>query len=299
MASERWLPPIQYPILTTESSFTLYQNIMTTPSSPIHVIKIGGSQIDNRGFLAQMVETIRTIQKQGVKPVIVHGGGKEIARLHDELGVPFDFVDGLRVTSEQSMRLVKMALGGIANVRVVRWLVNGGVDAVGLTGIDFGMIRVEKLLVEGADLGRVGRVDAVRTDHLLPLLDAGVVPVIAPISLGYNGLSYNVNADHVAEALANALEAAHLVFLTDVPGVSIAERTQRIIAVEQVEDLIFGHFITGGMIPKVRSAASAVKKGVPSAIITDLKHYARGEGTFIVSTSLKPDATADDRTPHP
>ena len=299
MASERWLPPIQYPILTTESSFTLYQNIMTTPSSPIHVIKIGGSQIDNRGFLAQMVETIRTIQKQGVKPVIVHGGGKEIARLHDELGVPFDFVDGLRVTSEQSMRLVKMALGGIANVRVVRWLVNGGVDAVGLTGIDFGMIRVEKLQVEGADLGRVGRVDAVRTDHLLPLLDAGVVPVIAPISLGYDGLSYNVNADHVAEALANALEAAHLVFLTDVPGVSIAERTQRIIAVEQVEDLIFGHFITGGMIPKVRSAASAVKKGVPSAIITDLKHYARGEGTFIVSTSLKPGATADDHTPHP
>ncbi len=268
-----------------------------TESTPIHVIKIGGSQIDNREFLAQMVETIREIKKNGVRPVIVHGGGKEIARLHDELGVPFDFVDGLRVTSEQSMRLVKMALGGIANVRVVRWLVNGGVEAIGLNGIDTGMVRVEKLEVEGADLGRVGKVDAVHTERLRLLMDADIVPVIAPISLGYDGLSYNVNADHVAEALAVALGAAHLVFLTDVPGVSIAGRTQRMIAAEQVEDLIFGHFITGGMIPKVRSAASAAKSGVPSAIIADLAHYARGEGTFIVSTSLKPGATADDTAP--
>ena len=269
---------------------------MDQQSSPIHVIKIGGSQIDNSEFLTQMVETIRDIRKQGVRPVIVHGGGKEIARLHDELGVPFDFVEGLRVTSEQSMRLVKMALGGIANVRVVRWLVNGGVDAIGLTGIDLGMIRVEKLQIDGADLGRVGQVDAVHIEHLALLLDEDITPVIAPISLGYDGLSYNVNADHVAEALATALGAAHLVFLTDTPGVSIAGRVQRLIAAEQVEDLIFGHFITGGMIPKVRSAASAAQKGVPSAIITDLPHYARGEGTFIVSTSLKPGATADDRT---
>ena len=116
---------------------------MTENTSPIHVIKIGGSQIDDREFLAQMVETIRDIKRKGVRPVIVHGGGKEIARLHDELGVSFDFVDGLRVTSEQSMRLVKMALGGIANLRVVRWLVNGGVNAIGLNGVDLGMIRVE------------------------------------------------------------------------------------------------------------------------------------------------------------
>ena len=263
-------------------------------SHPIHVIKIGGSQIDNREFLADMVETIRIIQKQGVRPVIVHGGGKEIARLHDELGVPFDFVEGLRVTSNQSMRLVKMALGGIANLRVVRWLVNGGVTAIGLNGIDLGMIRVEKLKVAGADLGRVGQVDAVDNEHLLPMLQAGIVPVIAPISLGYDGLSYNVNADYVAEALAVALNAAHLVFLTDVPGVSLVGRMQRMLAAGQMEDLIFGHFITGGMIPKVRSAASAVNRGVPSAIITNLEHYANGEGTFIVPTALNPGTTADD-----
>jgi len=269
---------------------------MPERTNPIHVIKIGGSQIDNRQFLAQMVETIRDIQKKGVRPVIVHGGGKEIARLHDEMGVPFDFVEGLRVTSEQSMRLVKMALGGIANLRVVRWLVNGGVTAIGLNGIDLGLVRVEKLTVSGADLGRVGQVDAVHIERLLPLLQADIVPVIAPISLGYDGLSYNVNADHVAEALSTALGAAHLVFLTDVPGVSIAGRTQRMLAAEQIEDLIFGRFITGGMIPKVRAAASATQQGIPSAIITDLEHYAKGEGTFIVSTSLKSGSGQDAET---
>ncbi len=255
--------------------------------SPIHVIKLGGSQIDDREFLANMVSTIREIQKRGVRPVIVHGGGNEIARLHDELGIPFDFVDGLRVTSDQSMRLVKMALGGIANLRVVRWLVNGGVNAIGLNGIDMGLIRVEKLMVDGIDLGRVGQVDAVHVDRLQPLLDQKIVPVIAPISLGYDGLSYNVNADHVAEAMAIALHAAHLVFLTDVPGVKIVDRTMRVLSAEQIEDLIFGQFITGGMIPKVRSAASAVRHGVPSAIITNLENYAKGEGTYIVSTHGK------------
>lgn len=267
-------------------------------SSSIHVLKIGGSQIDNRDFLAQMVEAVHEIQKKGIRPVIVHGGGQEIARLHDEMGVPFDFVQGLRVTSDQSMRLVKMALGGIANLRVVRWLVNGGVQAIGLNGIDMGMIRVERMTIDGVDLGRVGEIDVVHSERLLPLLEADMVPVIAPISLGYDGLSYNVNADQVAEALAVALHADHLVFLTDVPGVRIAGRTMRVLPVEQIEDLIFGHFITGGMIPKVRAAASAVQHGLPSAIITDLEHYLQGEGTYIVATqhpSTSEERASDDR----
>ncbi len=259
-----------------------------TTRHPIHIIKIGGSQIDDRDFLARMVETIHAVQKQGVRPVIVHGGGQEIARLHDELGVPFDFVQGLRVTSEQSMRLVKMALAGIANLRVVRWLVNGGIQAMGLNGIDLGLIRVEKMTVEGMDLGRVGKVDAVYAERLYPMIEQDIVPVIAPVSLGYDGLSYNVNADQVAEALAVALNAAHLVFLTNVPGVAIAGRTVRVLAVEQIEDLIFGQFITGGMIPKVRAAASAVRQGVPSAIITNLERYQQGEGTYVVVTQGSP-----------
>ncbi|NUQ38147.1 MAG: acetylglutamate kinase [Caldilineales bacterium] len=249
---------------------------------PIHVIKIGGSQIDDRAFLAAMVETVTSIRKQGITPVIVHGGGQEIVRLHDELGVPFDIVQGLRVTSEQSMRLVKMALNGIANLRVTRYLVNGGIDAIGLSGVDLGLIRVEKQIVDGFDLGRVGKITAVHAEKLRPLLAAHIVPVISPISLGHDGWSYNVNADHVAEAVAVALAASNLVFLTDVPGVLIAGRPMRALAVDEVEDLIFGHFITGGMIPKARAAASAVQAGVPAALITNLTRYAQGEGTFIV-----------------
>jgi len=252
--------------------------------NPIHVIKMGGSQIDDRSFLAQMVETIRQIRQDGVRPLIVHGGGAEIARLHDEMGIPFEFVQGLRVTSEASMRLVKMALSGTANVRVVRWLVNDGLPALGLSGIDLGLVRVKPMRIDGVSLGRVGQVDAVNASPLLPLLDSGLIPVLAPVSLGYDGLSYNVNADHVAEALAVALGAAHLVFLTDVPGVKIAGRAQRTLDAAQAEALISEQHITGGMIPKVRSAVSAVQKGVPSAIITDLQHYARGEGTFIVES---------------
>ncbi len=194
---------------------------------PIHVIKIGGNQIDDRAFLAAMVDTISTIRKDGVFPVIVHGGGHEIVQLHDELGVPFDYVEGLRVTSEQSIRLVKMALNGIANLRIVRWLVNGGIDAIGLNGIDLGLIRVERYMIGGKDIGRVGKITAVYVHKLKPLLDANMVPVISPISLGRDGASYNVNADHVAEAMAVALQATRLVFVTNVPGVQIAGRPMR------------------------------------------------------------------------
>ncbi|HEY52685.1 MAG TPA: acetylglutamate kinase [Caldilineae bacterium] len=253
-----------------------------TSPHPIHVIKIGGNQIDDRDFLATMVETIATIRKGGVRPVIVHGGGQEIVRLHDELGVPFDYVEGLRVTSEQSIRLVKMALNGIANLRIVRWLVNSDIDAIGLNGIDLGLIRVERYLVGDKDIGRVGKITAVHVKKLEPILSANMVPVISPVSLGHDGFSYNVNADHVAEAMAVALQALRLVFITDVPNVQIAGRPMRMLDADQIEDLIFGHFITGGMIPKVRSAVSALSAGVPAAMISNFENYSQGEGTMIV-----------------
>ncbi len=253
-----------------------------TTTSPIHVIKIGGNELDDRDFMQRFVDTVRAVRGRGIRPVIVHGGGQEIVRLHDELGVPFDIVQGLRVTSEQSMRLVKMALDGIANTRVVRWLVNGGIDAIGLNGVDMALVRVEKMVVEGVDLGRVGKVTEVNAAKLYPFIDAGLVPVISPVSLGYDGFSYNVNADHVAEGMAVALNAASLVFITNVPGVMVAGRPMRVLPDDQVEDLIFGQFITGGMIPKVRAAVSAVQAGVANTIITDLENYAKGEGTMVV-----------------
>lgn len=253
-----------------------------TAPNPIHVIKIGGSQIDDRAFLLEMVAALKQILAQGIRPVIVHGGGPEIVRLHDEMGVPFEIVEGLRATSEQSIRLVKMALGGIANLRIVRYLTNGGLDAIGLNGIDLGLVRVEKHRVNGRDLGRVGKVTEVHVQKLLPFLKAGIIPVISPISLGMDGLSYNVNADHVAEAIAIALQAAHLVFITNVSGILIADRPVRVLPCEQIESLIGENFIHGGMIPKARAAVAAVQAGVPSAIISNLKHYKQGEGTMIV-----------------
>ncbi|NOZ51058.1 MAG: acetylglutamate kinase [Chloroflexi bacterium] len=255
----------------------------TSPTSrPLHVIKIGGSQIDDRAFLARMVQTIVAIRRQGIQPVIVHGGGPEIVRLHNEMSVSFEVVEGLRATSEQSLRLVKMALNGIANLRVVRYLINGGIEAIGLNGIDLGLVRVEKQCLGEIDLGRVGRVKQVHAHKLAPLLAADIVPVISPISLGMDGLSYNVNADHIAEALAIALQAAHLVFITDVPGILIAGQLMRLLPCDQIDDLIAGQFINGGMIPKTRAARAAVMAGVPSAMIGDLDHYQRGEGTHIV-----------------
>jgi acetylglutamate kinase len=254
-----------------------------SPTPPIHVIKIGGHQMDDNAFLARFVAAVRDIQSRGIQPIIVHGGGQEIDRLHRDLQVPSFTVQGLRVTTEQSLRLVKMALNGLANSRLVRWLVNGGVAAIGLSGVDLGLIRVEKYEPDGINLGRVGRVVEVQADRLMPLLAAGFVPVISPISLGRDGLSYNVNADHAAEAVALALQAAGLVFITNVPGVLIAGQPLRVLPVDQVEELIGAGFITGGMIPKVRAAAAAVNRGLAAAIITDIERYALGEGTFLVA----------------
>ncbi len=255
---------------------------MTTQKPPI-VIKIGGNEIDDPQFLGRLVQTLRTLLDTA-RPVIVHGGGKEIAQLHAQLDVPFETVQGLRVTSADSLRLVEMVLSGLVNTRVVRWLVNGGVDAIGLTGVDFNLVQVDRMQIAGADLGYVGRVTTVRTAPLLALLDQGLVPVISPISLGEDGQTYNVNADHVAAAVAHALGASRLVMVSNVPGVLIAGRPVRALTVDQVEELIDEGHITGGMIPKVRSAMDAVQGGVYQAVITDLAGLANDGGTAIVNS---------------
>ena len=175
-----------------------------------------------------------------------------------------------------------MVLNGVVNTRLVRWLVNGGVDAIGLTGVDMGLVRVTPLTVNGRSLGRVGAVQAVNGEALLQLLDLGLTPVISPVSLGEDGLAYNVNADHVAAGVAKAVEAAKLIFVSNVPGVQVTGRTMRALTVEQIEGLIADGHITGGMIPKVRSATEAVSSGVYQAVITDLAGLANDGGTAIV-----------------
>jgi acetylglutamate kinase len=245
------------------------------------VLKIGGNQVEDEAFLEGFVTTVRSLLGE-YAVVVVHGGGKEIADLHAQLGVTFETVEGLRATSVESLRLVEMVLNGLVNTRLVRHLVNGGVDAIGLSGIDMGLVQVKPLTVNGRDLGRVGAVQTVNGEALLQLLDLGLTPVIAPVSLGVDGLAYNVNADHVAAGVAKAVEAAKLIFVSNVPGVQVTGRTMRALTVQQIDGLIADGHITGGMIPKVRSATEAVLSGVHQAVITDLTGLAKDSGTAVI-----------------
>jgi acetylglutamate kinase len=254
---------------------------MHSNEKPILVLKIGGNQVEDEAFLAGFVTAVKGLLAE-YAVAVVHGGGKEITELHSQLGVGFETVEGLRATSPESLRLVEMALNGTVNTRLVRWLVNAGVDALGLSGVDMGLVRTTPLTVNGRSLGRVGQVTAVNGEALLQLLDLGLTPVISPVSLGEDGLAYNVNADHVAAGVAKAVEASKLIFVSNVPGVVVTGRTMRALTVGQIEGLIADGHITGGMIPKVRSATEAVASGVYQAVITDLDGLARGEGTAVI-----------------
>lgn len=254
---------------------------MLITDKSILVLKIGGNQVEDEAFLAGFVTAVKGLLAEHAV-IVVHGGGKEITDLHAQLGVLTETIEGLRATSEESLRLVEMVLNGVVNTRLVRWLVNGRVDAIGLSGIDLGLVRVTPLAVNGRSLGRVGRVGRVNAEALLQLLDLGMTPVISPVSLGEDGLAYNVNADHVAAGIAATVEASKLIFVSNVPGVQVTGRTMRALTLSQIEGLITDSHITGGMLPKVRSATDAVMSGVHQAVITDLAGLAKGEGTAII-----------------
>lgn len=248
---------------------------------PIVVVKVGGNEIDDEAFLDGLVQTLVEVGRFA-RVVVVHGGGKEIAELHQQLGVGFELVDGLRVTSADSLRLVKMVLSGLVNTRLTRRLVNAGVDALGISGVDLGLVRVEPHRPNGLDIGFVGRVIAVRTEALHSLLAEGIVPVLSPVSLGMDGNSYNVNADQVAAAVAAALGAQRLVFVSNVPGVLVDGACLARLTVDGAAAYIASGHISGGMVPKVRAAVDAVHSGVAAAVITNLQGLHSG-GTAVVA----------------
>jgi acetylglutamate kinase len=253
---------------------------MKTPSLPPILLKVGGNEIDDDAFLAGFVAEVAELSCH-MPVIIVHGGGKEIGELHHRLHVPFEFVDGLRVTTADSLRLVEMVLSGLVNTRLTRWLVNGGVPALGVSGVDLGIVRVEPLRPDGQDIGFVGRIVDVHADPLQRWLAEGITPVISPISLGLDGQSYNVNADQVAAAVAAVVGADRLVFVSNVPGVLLDGAVAPRLTIDQVEAYIASGQIFGGMIPKVRAAIEAVQAGAPAAVITNLAGLAAGDGTVI------------------
>ncbi len=249
----------------------------------MYVLKIGGRQLDDAMFLDALAQTVARIrQEQPV--VIIHGGGKTIQAWQERLGLVPHYVEGLRVTDEASLEVVEAVLAGLVNKRLVALLLQAGVNAVGLSGVDGGLVRVTKMQHPHGDLGRVGEVQEVHVALLLALLDAGFTPVIAPVSLGQDFLTYNVNADHVARAVAAALHADRLYFISDVPGVVIDGQPVATLSVHQAETWIREGHIHGGMIPKVRSAITAVETGVRAAVITNLDGLATGGGTTILKT---------------
>jgi acetylglutamate kinase len=234
------------------------------------VIKYGGSAMSDATLRASFALDVVLMRSIGLRPVIVHGGGPQIAATLARLGVESTFVDGLRVTDDETMDVVEMVLGGKVNREIVHLIQQSGGRAMGLTGSDGGMIRVTQRLVDDRDLGRVGEVVAVDPTPIAAVNDANYVPVIAPIGVDAAGVSHNVNADEAAGAIARALRAEKLMLLTDVEGVKGADgQLIRQLGAVEARKLIAEGTIRDGMIPKVQCCLAVLESGVASTHVID------------------------------
>jgi acetylglutamate kinase len=225
------------------------------------VVKMGGSTLDSENILVEFADAL-ALAPAGSRITVVHGGGKDIGRQLDRMGRAFTFIDGLRVTDDETIDVVEMVLSGLVNKWIVRALEREGLRAVGVSGTDLGLFRAVKLEVKGGDLGYVGAIEEVNTELVDLLIDHGIIPVVSPISIGPGCRAYNVNADHAAQKLAEVWRADHLIYVTDVPGIRVGGEARSEIRIDEVERLIDAGEITGGMIPKLMSSASAVMNGV-------------------------------------
>ena len=234
------------------------------------VIKYGGHAMTDPELRASFAVDVVLLKYIGMKPVIVHGGGPQIERTLARLGLRSSFVDGLRVTDDATMEVVEMVLGGSVNREIVGLVQSGGGKAIGLTGNDGRLLLVKRRVRAGQDLGRVGEVVAVDPGPITAMTDAGFIPVIAPIGVDEAGITYNVNADDAAGAIAAALRAEKLIQLTDVEGVQDASgKLIQQLTEADVQRLIAEGTIKGGMIPKVQCCIDALKGGVTRSHIVD------------------------------
>ncbi len=257
------------------------------------IIKIGGNEMNTPGFLEALARQIGELTaRTGEALVLVHGGGQEIAALQSRLGIEPVKIDGLRVTNAESLAVAQMVLSGHTNKAIVRALLAAGLDAVGFSGIDGGLLRCRKKEHPTADLGLVGEIVSVRTGFLRQLTGQNIIPVISPISLGEDGQTYNVNADEAAGAIARALPADMLDFVSNVPGVLRDGQVVARLTADEAEYLIAVGVIHGGMIPKVRAALDAPARGVAQVRIVNLAGLGSGGGTVFT------DGPAADLTPH-
>ncbi|NLA05918.1 MAG: acetylglutamate kinase [Firmicutes bacterium] len=251
---------------------------MQSFSGRYFVVKYGGQAMVSREMMANVVADIVLLKQVGIKPVLVHGGGKEIDEVMLKLGKEPRFVDGLRVTDDETMEIAEMVLQGKVNRRIVALINRCGVPAVGLGGGDGGLLRARTMPPlaaasgESVDLGRVGEIERIDTALIESLSESGYIPVIASIGAGPSWESLNINADHAAGELAGALRAEKLILLSDVEGVYRRSEEDGFISAikeKEVRDLIRKGQINGGMIPKVEACLKALKQGVARTHILD------------------------------
>jgi acetylglutamate kinase len=244
-----------------------------------NVLKIGGNQLDDPAFIAELA---RILHERDEPCVIVHGGGKGIKALQERFGIPAQYIDGLRVTDEQTLELVMMQLIGVINPMLVAAFVKAGVHAVGLNGADARTLRAAPMTSEKGELGRVGKIMEVNTEFLHSVLARRFTPVIAPVAYGYDGGFFNINADQAAGAVAAALPAERVIFLTDVPGVlDEGKHLIKTIGHAKIKSQIQDGVITGGMAIKVNAALDAIAAGAGAAVITNLEGFVAGTGTVV------------------
>ena len=265
------------------------------------VVKYGGHAMGDPDLAHDFAEDVVLLKAVGINPVVVHGGGPQIGAMLKKLGVESTFVDGLRVTDKATAEVAEMVLSGAINKEIVRWIAGAGGKAIGLSGKDGGLVTATKVqrtakdpdsqIEQAVDLGFVGEPKAVDTKVIKTISEAGMIPVIAPIAVGEDGETYNINADTMAGAIAAALGAARLFLLTDVAGVlNKAGQLLTDLKPADIAALQADGTISGGMIPKLETCIHAVEAGCEAAVVLDgrVPHAmlleiftSRGAGTLI------------------
>ena len=263
------------------------------------VVKFGGNAMVDEALKHSFARDIVLMKLVGLNPIVVHGGGPQIGQLLQRLGKTSEFIDGMRVTDSETMDVVEMVLGGLVNKEIVNLINQHGGKAVGLTGKDGDFIRAKKITMQKADapeiidLGHVGEVSSIDPAVVDMLGKSDFIPVIAPIGVGADGRSYNINADLVAGKVAEVLKAEKLILLTNIPG--ILDKQGKLLtglSIKKIDELIADGTISGGMIPKTRCATDALNGGVNSVHIIDgrVEHAVllelftdQGVGTLLIS----------------
>lgn len=238
----------------------------------IIVVKYGGSAMVDEELKARVIQDVTLLKLVGFKPIIVHGGGKEISRWVNKVGMEPKFINGLRVTDEPTMELVEMVLGKV-NKSLVQLVEGLGVRAIGISGKDGKLLTVDKKLSQGQDIGFVGEVKEVNADILYDLLEKDFLPIVCPVGLDDENNTYNINADDAACAIAKAMKAEKLAFLTDIEGVYKDPKDPKTLiselTVSAAQKLMDEGYIGGGMLPKLNNCIDAIHAGVSRVHILD------------------------------